>query len=85
MTNGFQQVYRNDAPMIVPQAAPDLLLSAHPELSYAQRASVLRQTAIQSGYPLDDQSPEGSWQRLNIAAAMAAYVRVNADGSVTVK
>ena len=85
MTNGFEQVYRNDAPMIVPQAAPDLLLSAHPELSYAQRASVLRQTAIQSGYPLDDQSPEGSWQRLNIAAAMAAYVRVNADGSVTVK
>lgn len=84
MTLGFGQVYRKDARMIVPQAAPDLLLGAHPNLTYAQRASVLRQTALPAGYPLDEQSPKGSWQRLNIAAAMAANVQVNADGSVTV-
>ncbi|WP_459611059.1 acid phosphatase [Corynebacterium urogenitale] len=84
MTMGFEQVYNTEAPMIVPQAAPDLLLSAHPNLSYLQRASVLRQTALPAGYPLDDQTREGSWQRLNIAAAMAAKVQVNGDGSVSV-
>lgn len=84
MTMGFEQVYNTEAPMIVPQAAPDLLLSSHPNLSYSQRASVLRQTALPAGYPLDDQTREGSWQRLNIAAAMAAKVQVNGDGSVSV-
>lgn len=84
MSMGFAPVYKTDAPMIVPQAAPDLLLPSHPNLNYAQRASVLRQTAIKSGAPLDDQGPKGSWQRLNIAAAMAVNVKVNADGSVTV-
>ncbi|WP_246394743.1 acid phosphatase [Corynebacterium anserum] len=84
MSMGFAPVYKTDAPMIVPQAAPDLLLPSHPTLNYAQRASILRQTAIKSGSPLDDQGPRGSWQRLNIAAAMAANVKVNPDGSVTV-
>lgn len=85
MTLGFNQIHRTDAPMIVPQAAPDLLLPTHPNLNYKQRASILRQTAIPAGYPLDDQSGRGSWQRLNLAAAMAANVRVNPDGTVTVK
>lgn len=84
MSMGFKPVYRQNAPMIVPQAAPNLLMQAHPQLNYAQRASVLRQTAAPAGSPLDDQGPKGSWQRLNIAAAMAAKVQVNADGSVTV-
>lgn len=84
MTYGFPKIYRKDAPMIVPQAAPDLLLPKFPKLSYNQRASILRQTAIPSGSPLDDQGPRGSWQRLNMAAAFAAKVKVNGDGSVTV-
>lgn len=84
MTYGFPKIYRKDAPMIVPQAAPDLLLPKFPKLSYKQRASILRQTAIPSGSPLDDQGPRGSWQRLNMAAAFAAKVKVNGDGSVTV-
>lgn len=84
MNYGFAPIGRTDAPMVVPQAAPDLLLGAHPTLTYAQRAEVLRQTAVPSGSPLDDQGPRGSWQRLNLAAAMAARVTVNADGSVSV-
>ena len=84
MTYGFPKIYRKDAPMIVPQAAPDLLLPKFPKLTYKQRASILRQTAIPSGSPLDDQGPRGSWQRLNMAAAFAAKVKVNGNGSVTV-
>ncbi len=84
MTLGFKQIKRKDAPMIVPQAAPGLLKAKFPKLTYAQRASILRQTAIPSGYPLDDQSRSGSWHRLNLASAMAAKVKVNANGSVTV-
>ena len=84
MTYGFKPVYNTNAPMIVPQAAPDLLLSRHPNLNYDQRASVIRQTAIPAGSPLDDQSARGSWQRVNLAAALAATVTVNADGSVSV-
>ncbi len=84
MSYGFPKIYRKDAPMVVPQAAPDLLLAKFPKLNYKQRASILRQTAIPSGSPLDDQGPRGSWQRLNMAAAFAAKVKVNGDGSVTV-
>ena len=85
MTYGFKQIQRKDAPMVVPKAALDLLLAKFPKLSYTQRASILRQTAIPAGYPLDDQSQKGSWQRLNLAAAMAANVRVGANGEVTVQ
>lgn len=84
MSHGFSQIGDTAAPMIVPQAAPDLLLPFFPHLNYAQRAEVLRVTALPAGYPLDDQSPRGSWQRLNLAAAMAAKVVVNPDGSVRV-
>ena len=69
--------------MIGPRAAPDLLLAHHPELSYGQRAEVLRQTALPSGGPLDDPGPAGSWQRLNLAAAWAAEVSVEPDVSVS--
>lgn len=80
----FPQIGATQQPMIVPQAAPDLLITRFPELSYEQRAEVLRRTAIPSGYPLDDQSPAGSWQRLDLAAAMAADLQVAPDGGMTV-
>ena len=70
--------------MVVPQAAPALLLGKYPHLSHAQRAEVLRQTAGPAGYPLDKQGAEGSWQRLNLAKALAAKVNVVDDGSVEV-
>lgn len=69
----------------VPAGAENLLLSTFPSLSDAQRASVLAQTEISSGDPLDASgSAGGSWQRLNLAAATSATVQLNADGSVTV-
>ena len=77
-------VYHPDAPMIVPQAAPVLLASAHPELSYEQRAEVLRQTATKAGTPLDWQGNSGSWQRINLVRALGAQVSVQDDGSVSV-
>ncbi|MBP3088127.1 phosphatase PAP2 family protein [Corynebacterium sp. sy017] len=84
MNYGFAPVYNTQAPMIVPQAAPDLLLAKYPELSYEQRAEILRATAAPAGSPLDDQSPRGSWQRINLAAAFAAKVSVDSAGKVTV-
>lgn len=84
MNYGFAPVYDQAAPMIVPAQAVDLLLAAHPDLTWGQRYEVLRQTASPAGSPLDDQSAEGSWQRLNLAAAWNANVTVNADGSVSV-
>lgn len=85
MTFGFPTVTAADAPMVVPARAPALLESAFPELTHEQRAEVLRQTALSSGHPLDDQGEAGSWQRLNLARALAADVTVGADGAVTVR
>ncbi|ADL09864.1 acid phosphatase [Corynebacterium pseudotuberculosis] len=85
MTYGMKtRVYSSEAPMVVPQAAPVLLASAFPSLTWGQRAEVLRQTAFEAGYPLDDQSTRGSWQRINLARAMAASVTVGANGVVSV-
>ena len=47
--------------------------------------TILAQTEIRSGYPLDaTRTLHASWERLNLAAAMSATVRVNHTGSVTV-
>ena len=88
MTHGFDPVGDTDARLTVPQAAPALLSTAFPELSWDQRARVLAATALPSGYPLDDQTTRGrdagNWQRINLAAAFAAEVSVGADGALTV-
>ena len=80
----FAPIYHRDAQMIVPQAAPTLLAGSFPQLDYAQRASIIAQTATPAGNPLDWQGEGGSWQRVNLAAASAAKIRVEGDGSVTV-
>lgn len=70
----------------VPAGAANLLLTPYPTLTDAQRTSVLAQTEIESGHPLDrTQSGQGSWQRLDLASAMSASVLVNSDGSVSVQ
>lgn len=66
-----------DAPLVIPQQAPDLLLTTHPELNWQQRAQLLALTAIPAGSPLTN-----SWGRLNLAAAMAAQPRLDAQGNV---
>lgn len=84
MGYGLPTVYVPDAPMLVPQAAPVLLAARFPELNWEQRAEVIRRTAAPAGNPLDWQGPEGSWQRVNLAAAVAADVQVAGDGSLIV-
>jgi membrane-associated phospholipid phosphatase len=84
LTYGFAATGAKLAPA-VPAGAGNLLLTAFPKLTSAQRASVLAQTGIRSGYPLDaTRTLHASWERLNLAAAMSATVRINHNGSVTV-
>lgn len=80
---GFSPLGAVDAPMLVPQAAPDLLITAFPQLNWEQRRQVLAATASPAGYPLDD--PQLPWARINLARAFAAQVTVNPDGSVMVR
>ena len=82
MSYDFPQIGEAGQPVTIPANAESLLISSHPDLTDAQRRQVLELTAADSGYPLD-KGPEGSWQRLNLAAAMAAEVTVDADGNVS--
>lgn len=73
MTYGFDKasVYGGPAPAttapVVPAGAENLLGTAFPTLSDAQRRQVLAATEIDAGYALDSSS--GGWQRINLAAA----------------
>lgn len=83
MTYGFPQKEGAAGQAIaIPATAPDLLLTAFPELSYDQRAQVLRLTAIDSGFPLQASSQDGDWERIDLLAAMTAEVVVLPDGRV---
>ncbi|MFE3264068.1 glycoside hydrolase domain-containing protein [Streptomyces sp. NPDC059215] len=86
LTYGFSQVGKAGQALKTPSDAAALLITAFPDLTTGQRTQILEQTATDSGYPLDLTADGGaSWQRINLAAAMAAKVVVNTDGSVTVK
>lgn len=85
LSYGFSQVGAAGQSIQVPAEAAALLTSSFPELDDAQRTSILAQTALDSGYPLDlTADGDASWQRLNLAAAMTAQYVLNADGTVTV-
>ncbi|MDQ0785052.1 glycoside hydrolase domain-containing protein [Streptomyces sp. B3I8] len=85
LTYGFSRTGKAGQTLKAPADAAALLVTAFPDLTAEQRTQVLVQTATDSGYPLDPTGDGGaSWQRINLAAAMAADVVVNADGSVTV-
>jgi hypothetical protein len=84
MTYGFARTGKKKAAS-VPAGAAGLLYSTFPTLTAAQRTSVLAQTEIASGYPLDRTGKKGkSWQRVNLAAAMSATVKHLAHGKVEV-
>ncbi|PPF77429.1 acid phosphatase, partial [Subtercola sp. Z020] len=84
-TYGFPQTGKTGLAASVPDGAENLLLTAFPTLTDAQRTSVLAQTELESGYPLDGTgTAAGSWQRLDLAAATSATVQLAADGSVSV-
>lgn len=82
LSYGFPLTGETGQPVTVPDGAESLLRSSHPDLTDEQRRQVFALTAIDSGHPLDE-GEEESWQRLNLAAAMAADVVVNADGTVS--
>ncbi len=85
LTYGFSRTGEAGRTLDAPADAAALLITAFPDLTAEQRTQVLEQTATDSGYPLDLTASGGpGWQRINLAAAMAADVVVNADGSVTV-
>lgn len=85
MTYGFAATGKTGLAPSVPTGASNLLLTAFPTLTDAQRTAVLAQTEIASGYPLDQSgSAAGSWERLDLAAATSATVAVSADGTATV-
>jgi membrane-associated phospholipid phosphatase len=84
MTYGFARTGTKKAAS-VPAGAANLLLTTFPTLTTVQRTSVLAQTEAASGYPLDKTGKKGgSWQRLNLAAAMSATVKHVAHGKVKV-
>ncbi|MFI9495909.1 hypothetical protein ACIG8K_30770 [Streptomyces halstedii] len=84
MTYGYPHIGAENRPPAVPQGAEDLLRTAHPKLSDGQRRAVLAATQLPSGSVLDEQGDGGSWQRIDLAAAMAAKVTAHRDGTLTV-
>lgn len=84
LTYGFPQVGPTDRDPAVPAGAQNLLRTTFPDLTAAQRRTVLAATELPSGYVMDSADDSGSWQRLNIAAAMSATVSVGDDGALTV-
>lgn len=84
MTYGFPHIGAQDRPPAVPDGAEDLLRTAHPKLTDAQRRTVLAATQIPSGSVLDERSDGGSWQRIDLARAMTAKVTAHHDGTLTV-
>ncbi|MCX5398114.1 glycoside hydrolase domain-containing protein [Streptomyces sp. NBC_00102] len=85
LSYGFSRVGQSGQALQAPADAAALLITAFPDLTPEQRTQIIEQTATDSGYPLDLTGDGGeSWERVNLAAAMAAQVVVGADGSVTV-
>jgi hypothetical protein len=84
LTYGFPQVGATGLAPSVPAGAANLLLTTFPNLTDAQRTTVLAATELPSGYVLDEEDGAGSWQRLDLAAAMTAKVTVNANRTLTV-
>ncbi|MFT4297028.1 MAG: phosphatase PAP2 family protein [Micropruina sp.] len=87
---GFAPVRSVTQSASVPAGAESLLQTVFPKLTGKQRRSVLAQTEARSGHPLDTTwssrhgTAPGSWQRLNLAAAMSARVLVYRSGKVVV-
>jgi membrane-associated phospholipid phosphatase len=85
LTYGFAPTAMPVRTPSVPDGAQNLLRTTFPTLSAPQREAVLAQTSLPSGFPLDGTgTDEGSWQRLDLAAAMSATVAVDAEGAVRV-
>ncbi|WP_233521394.1 acid phosphatase [Streptomyces triticagri] len=84
MSYGYPHIGEEGRAPSVPAGAEDLLRTAHPKLTGAERRAVLAATQTDSGAPLDEQGEGGSWQRTDLAAAMTAKVTAHEDGTLTV-
>ncbi|MEN0072349.1 MAG: phosphatase PAP2 family protein, partial [Propionicimonas sp.] len=86
-TDGFPVAfdgYEHTA-LTVPDGAADLLRTSFPDLTDAQRALVIRATALPGGYALDKtKDGQASWQRVNLLAAMEATVTTDRWGNLIV-
>lgn len=80
MTYGFGQVSAAGKEPVVPEGAEELLATAFPDLTDAQRRAVLAATEIDSGYPLD--STSDGWQRVNLPKALSSKVTLDSAGAV---
>ena len=79
MTYGFEQIGQKGQAPKVPDNAGNLLITAFPTLTDAQRKQILAASESDSGYPLDSTS-EG-YQRINLAKAFSAKVTLSEDKS----
>lgn len=79
MTYGFSRMGEAGKKPVVPEGAEDLLITAFPDLTDAQRRAVLAATEIDSGYPLDSTS-EG-WQRINLPEALSSKDTLDSAGT----
>ncbi len=91
LSYGFSPTSSTKLAASVPTGAENLLRTTYPGLSSAQRRQVLAQTETVSGNPLDTTAAHaayplvpGSWQRVNLAGAMSAKVKVLHSGKVRV-
>lgn len=84
MTYGFPQIYDVNREIVIPAGYAGLLEPMFPELTEEQRNRIIAATAIEAGYPLTPAEGSAEHVRVNMAAAMAADVTVNADGSLIV-
>lgn len=85
MSYGFAPTSSTHRRPSVPRGAQNVLRTVFPQLSDEQRREVLEQTEIRSGHPLDTSGTrQGSWQRIDLAAAFSATVRVDRRGHVHV-
>lgn len=80
MTYGFTRTGITGQDARVPEGAEDLLVTAFPTLTDAQRRAVLAAVEIDSGYPLDSSSL--GWQRVDLAAPLSAKVVLDLHGTV---
>ncbi|KAJ3235194.1 hypothetical protein HDU81_000713 [Chytriomyces hyalinus] len=81
LTYGFDQIGAKGVPAVVPKGAEVLLQTRFPYLTADQIRVVLKSTAVDSGYPLLDDT-EG-WGRLNLFDAADGYGHFDGDVIVT--
>lgn len=79
MTYGVEQTSASGQSPQIPDGAQNLLLTAYPDLTDAQRKQILAASQIDSGYPLDASSQ--GFERINLAQAFSAKVTLSADRS----